>query len=139
MVVGGVVLLLFQLLLGWLSDRIGRKRLMYLCYVFFALSMLLFAHAKALWHFWAATTLLNIGFVSNNVGAAWVTDLVPQERLGTGLSLFQNMMWIGSVVGFATTGYAIQGIGIKTTFFLVMALPLIGVILLVPIREKEKR
>jgi MFS family permease len=139
MVAGGMILLLFQLLLGWLSDRIGRKRLMYLCYILFAMSMLLFAYAKALWHFWVATSFLQIGFVSNNVGAAWVTDLVPQERLGTGLSLFQNMMWIGTVVGSAITGYAIQSIGIKTTFLVAISLPIIGVILLVPIREKEKR
>jgi len=81
---------------------------------------------------------LNIGFISNNVGAAFVTDLVPQERLGVGLSLFQNMMWAGNVIGFAITGYAIQSIGIKTTLLLGMSLPIIGVILLIPIREKQK-
>lgn len=67
MVVGGIIMLLFQLMFGWLSDRIGRKRFMYLCYISFALSMFLFAYAKALWHFWIATSLLNIGFISNNV------------------------------------------------------------------------
>jgi MFS family permease len=138
MVVGGIILLLFQLLFGWLSDRIGRKRLMYLCFISFALSMLLFAYAKALWHFWVATSFLQIGFVSNSVGAALVTDQVQPERLGVGLSLFQNMTWLGIVIGYAVTGYAIQSIGIKTTFLLGISLPIIGFILLVPIRERVK-
>jgi len=55
------------------------------------------------------------------------------------LSLFQNMMWLGNVIGFAITGYAIQSIGIKTTFLMGMSLPVVGVILLIPIREKQQR
>ena len=136
MVVGGIAMLLFQLLFGWLSDRIGRKLIMYFCYTAIALSMLLFAFSKTLWQFWAAYTLLSIGFVSNHVGSAWVTDLVPQERLGVGMSLFTNMYWIGNVIGFAVTGNAIQNIGLKSTFLLSISLPIIGLIFLVPVRKK---
>jgi len=136
MVVGSIAMLLFQLLFGWWSDRIGRKRIMLFCYTAIVLSMLVFAFSKTLWQFWVAFALLSIGFVSNSVGTAWVTDLVPQERLGVGISLFQNMYFIGNVIGFAVTGFAIQSIGIKSTFLLSISLPIMGIILLLPIRKK---
>jgi MFS family permease len=133
--IGGVVLLPFPLLIGWLSDRVGRKLLMILSYLSFALCMVLFIFSKSLWHFWVATSFLFIGTVSNSVGAAFVTDLVPQERLGMGISLFQVMIWIGMVLGFAVSGYSIRNLGISITFIWGTMLPIVSIIIIVLMRK----
>jgi DHA1 family multidrug resistance protein-like MFS transporter len=137
-VIGGFVLLPFPLLIGWLSDKLGRKLLMILSYLCFALCTVLFIFSKSLWHFWVATSVLTIGTVSSSVGPAFVTDLVPQERLGMGISLFQVMIWIGMVVGFAVSGYSIRNLGISNTFIWGAILPIISIILIALMRKKER-
>jgi MFS family permease len=134
-VVGSVIMLPFPLLIGWLSDKIGRKILMVLCYISIALSLLLLAFSKTLLHFWVLTTFMQIGWVSNNIGAALVTDLVPKERLGVSLSLFQDTFWIGNVIGLAAAGYIIQNIGFINTFLIMTAMPVIGIFFLLLIRD----
>jgi predicted MFS family arabinose efflux permease len=81
---------------------------------------------------------MQIGYVSTSVGAALVTDLVPKERLGVGLSLFQNTFWIGNVIGLAAAGYIIQNIGFINTFLIMITMPLIGIIFLMLIQDTKK-
>jgi predicted MFS family arabinose efflux permease len=78
---------------------------------------------------------MQIGWVSNNIGAALVTDLVPKERLGVSLSLFQDTFWIGNVIGLAAAGYIIQNIGFINTFLIMTAMPVIGIFFLLLIRD----
>jgi DHA1 family tetracycline resistance protein-like MFS transporter len=138
-VIGGLVSLPFPFILGWLSDRLGRKRLMVICYASFAIGMVMYAVSKSLWHFWIASTLLTIGLVSNSVGTAFVTDLVTPKALGRGVSLFQGMGWIGNVIGLAVAGYAFQNLGIATAMFIGAVLPLIGIVLIISIRVAKQR
>ena len=138
-VIAGLVMLPFPLILGWLSDRLGRKRIMILCYASYALCMVIYALSKSLWHFWIATSLFGIGFISNSVGNAFVTDLVEPKALGRGVSLFQGMNWIGNVIGLAVAGFAFQNLGISTAMFIGAALPLIGIVLIISIRVARQR
>ena len=138
-VIAGLVSLPFPFILGWLSDRLGRKRMMAICYASYALCMVMFAISKSLWHFWIATTLFGIGIISNSVGTAFVTDLVSPKALGRGVSLFQGMFWIGYVIGLAASGYTFQILGISTAMFIGAALPLIGIILIISIRVAKQR
>ena len=72
------------------------------------------------------------------MGAALVTDLVPQERLGMGISLFQVMIWIGMVLGFAVSGYSIRNLGISNTFIWGTVLPIVSIFLIVLMRKKDR-
>jgi MFS family permease len=133
-VIGGLVSLPFPFVLGWLSDRLGRKRLMVICYASFVIGMVMYAISKSLWHFWIASTVLSIGLISNSVGNAFVTDLVAPKALGRGVSLFQGIGWIGNVIGLAVAGYVFQNLGISTAMLISAALPLIGIVLIISIR-----
>jgi predicted MFS family arabinose efflux permease len=60
---------------------------------------------------------------------------VPQESLSRGLSLFGAMGWIGGIVGYASTGYAIENVGLASTMVVGVLVTLAAVALLVPIRQ----
>ena len=134
--VGGAIALPLPVLLGWLSDRIGRKPLMMLCYLAGLLSMLILSISTSLWHFWVSASLITLLFdVSRGLGSAFVTDLVPEAFLGKGIAIFNVMPWIGGILGFASTGYAIQTFGITSTFVAAAFLPFIAIIFIILIRQ----
>jgi DHA2 family multidrug resistance protein len=119
-----------------LSDRLGRKQFLILCYLAGTVSLLILLVAASLWHFWVAISLLSVLWsVNGAVGPALVTDIVPRESLGRGISLFNVTTWIGGVIGFAVTGYTVQNLGMATTFILAALLPLTAIVLLLPVRQ----
>ncbi len=134
--VGGIVAMPLPLLMGWLSDRSGRKIFLYFGYLAGIASLSVLAISTSLWHFCIVLVLQTIFMAVNGaVGNALVTDLVSQESLGRGLSLFGATSWIGGVFGFAGAGYALQSLGMLPTFIIGICLTLIAIVLLVPIRS----
>jgi len=134
--VGGAIALPLPVLLGWLSDRIGRKPLMMLCYFAGLLSMLILSISTSLWHFWISASLITLLFdVNRGIGSAFVTDLVPETSLGKGIAIFNVMPWIGGILGFALTGYAIQTFGITSTFIAAAFLPFMAITFVILIRQ----
>jgi MFS family permease len=132
--VGGAVTLPLPPLIGWLSDRLGRKQFLVLCYLAGTVSLLVLLVAASLWHFWAAISLLcALWSVNGAVGPALVTDIVARESLGRAISLFSATPWIAGVIGFAVTGYAVQSLGRPTAFILAALLPLMAIVLLIPV------
>jgi MFS family permease len=133
--VGGAVSLGLSLLAGWLSDRVGRKWPLAVCYFGGAVGLVVLTAATSLFHFWAVAVLLSmVGTVAGGIGSALVVDLVPQESLGKGLAWFNAMGWIGGIVGYASTGYAIQNVGMVPTLIVGTFVPLAAIALLTPIR-----
>ena len=137
-VISGAVSLPFPFVLGWLSDRLGRKRMMVICYTAFLLSVLILAFSKSLWHFWMVMILSKTGLVCNSVGATFVTDLAEPKALGRGVSLFQSMGWLSLTIGFVVAGNAFQSLGIATTSLISVTLPVIGIILIMLIQVKKQ-
>jgi MFS family permease len=81
-----------------------------------------------------AILLSLVGSVAGGIGSALVTDLVPQESLGRGLSLFSAMGWIGGIVGYASTGYAMESVGLVPTVIAGAVVSLVAVVLVVVVR-----
>jgi MFS family permease len=137
--IGGAVALPIPPLIGWLSDRIGRKSLLALFYLGGSTGMLIIIVSKSLWHFWVASSLiLTLTAVNRAVGAAFVSDLIQQESAGRGISLISSARWIGAVIGFAFAGFAFQFFGMRNALIMGALLPLLGSLLLIPIQYAEK-
>ena len=137
--ISGVIALPLPPLIGWLSDRVGRKQCLTLCYLAGTMGMLILAMSASLWHFWIAIILLRLlASVNRAVGSALTTDLVPQALLGRGMSLFMATAWIGGVIGSFSTGYAVQHLGILSTCILGGLLSPIAIMLLIPIRQARQ-
>jgi MFS family permease len=138
--VGGALTLPLPFLIGRLSDRIGRKRLLALCYLMGILGISLQAMSNSWWHFCTAAVLLAfMSRVGGSVGSALVTDLVPQQSLGMGISLYRAANWVGGIIGWSGTGYAIENIGILSSLITASFLPLIAIILLIFIQSAKRR
>jgi MFS family permease len=136
--ISGAVGLPLPLVLGLLSDRFGRKRALILSYLFAVAGLLTLAVATDYWHFALAASLIAALLASSAVGSALTRDLIPKEGIGRGMAAFNATTWVGGILGFAVAGRAVQSWGMTTTFVLAALLPLLGMILLTPIRESTR-
>jgi len=103
-------------------------------------SLFVLAISKSLLHFYIVSILQSLFFgINATVGNALVIDLVAKESLGRGLSLFSATNWIGGVLGFAITGYALKSLGELPTFVIGICLALLAIIILIPIQSEVKR
>lgn len=135
--VGNAVALPFAPFIGWLSDRVGRKRCLALCYLLSGMGMLILTVSGAVWHFWASSILVTVVGSSMSVGLAQVADIVPRETLDTGISVYSSTSFIGGIVGFASAGYIMQLVGMQQTLVLSAGLSLVAVVLLMFVRTQR--
>lgn len=134
--IAALVTLPVPLWVGALSDRLGRKQFLIVCYLTSAAGLAALSLSTSLWHFWIAVSLGQLsGTIGAPVGQAMATDRLAPESLGRGLSLYNTGGSIGATIGFICTGYAVEALG--TTFTLIggALLPLIAIILLIPVQR----
>jgi len=126
---GGAVSLPLALVFGWLSDRLGRPRLLLIAYLSLAVGLALLVVATSVAMFWLSAVLVSVFFYTGNgLSSAFVTDLVPPEHLGAGLSFFEATTWAGGVIGFTLTGYLLQSFGRGVTFSIMATGALLAVL-----------
>jgi MFS family permease len=138
-VVGGLIAMPLPLLMGWLSDKGGRKTFLYAGFLIAFAALVMLAFSKVLWQFWIVFVFQGIAMgTGGTIGNAVVTDMLPKESLGRGMALFRATGWIGGVIGFAVAGYALQNFGFMPTFVIGSILALGAAGLLFPIRVTRK-
>lgn len=136
--IGSLIAMPLMLLMGWLSDRIGRKTLLLAGNLAILASLVLLAFSKTLWNFWTVFALHGLAAGGAGIGNAFVTDLVPKESLGKGLAIFGSAGWIGGMVGFAAAGTLLQNLGFGPTLIIGAGLVVIATGLLVPIQVRTR-
>ena len=110
--VGGLAALPIPFLLGWLSDRAGRKAIIAACPLFGVASLLFLLFSRSLWQFCLVSIFNSLMTVSVSIGPAIVADVVRRERVGTAISLFQSAVWVGMIIGYSSSGIAFQRLGV---------------------------
>ncbi len=136
--ISGLINLPIPFIMGWLSDRAGRRVTLLACYGLAAIGVGLILPASTVWHFWIAQTLIAIANASQPVSSALITDLVEPEALSASLSRFTATPWIGAVIGFTGTGLAIQNMGLVFTSLIGMSLALLPVLLVYMTRPRSQ-
>jgi MFS family permease len=133
--ISGAIALPLPLILGWLSDKAGRKRYLVICYGICVCGLLLLIPAFRLWQFWLAASLLAMTEAAGGVAQAYAADLTPAQAMGRGMSLYNTTNLFAGIVGVGAAGYIIQAIGINPMLLLTAALPLAAIALLLRVRK----
>ena len=134
-VVAGLVGLPLPPFIGYVSDQLGRKPFLILCYLGCTLALIALALSDSLWHFWIAISLLTSGrAIANAVGSALVTDLIPDFSYGRGISMIGAMMLFSAIIGFSSTGLAVQKFGLIATLLVAAIFPFLAICFLIPIK-----
>ncbi|MFC2032937.1 MFS transporter [Chloroflexota bacterium] len=83
----------FSLPAGILSDRLGRKRVILLGWLVYALVYLGFAVATSTWQIWLLFACYGIYYgIVEGVVRAFVADMVPEEKRGTAYGLYYGVV-----------------------------------------------
>lgn len=101
-----------------LSDKIGRKKLLVLGYLFYGLVYLGFAINNSLNNFWFLFGLygLYIGF-TEGVEKALVTDMAPQDLRATAIGLHATLVGIGLLPASILAGMLWKFLGAAAPFY----------------------
>jgi predicted MFS family arabinose efflux permease len=134
----GLISLGLPLVMGWLSDRIGRRWVLFVCYAATGVSLFLLAFSRSMWQFCAFAVLYSAFAVSQAISPAYVVDANPHGNVGRDVSFVQSLFWVGSIAGMASTGYAIERLGITTPILVSGFFPVAAAILLLFSREQPR-
>jgi len=112
---------------GWLSDRLGRGRVLILGYLIFSVMALAFAWAESLWQFGLLFMLYGsvYALIEGNQRAL-AADLAEPEVRGTALGLFHMSVGLGTLIGGLIAGALWQLASPPVTFLYGSLLALLG-------------
>jgi MFS family permease len=134
----GVVSLTVPLVLGWLSDKIGRRWILVGSYLVVSAGLLVLASAQAFWQFGLFAVLIGFLSVCLGLGPAFVLDVVPPGSAARGVSLYQTTFWAGNIIGTAALGLAYERLGTTAPVIAASFFPLAGIIFLLLIRRRSQ-
>jgi Na+/melibiose symporter and related transporters len=105
---------------GILSDKLGRKRVILLGWLIYALVYLGFALTPqgASWQLWLLFALYGVYYgLAEGVSRALVADLVPAEKRGTAYGLFHGVVGIALLPASIIAGWLWQAVNPAAPFF----------------------
>ena len=128
---------LFSLPAGMLSDRLGRRRVIALGWLVYALVYLGFAVATSSWQIWLLFACYGIYYgVVEGVARAFVADLVPEEKRGTAYGLYHGVVGLTLLPASLIAGWLWDTISSAAPFYLGAGLAFIAMLgLMALIRE----
>lgn len=122
---------------GILSDSLGRRRIIVLGWLVYAVTYFGFAVASASWQIWLLFTFYGIYYgLAEGVARAFVADLVPADRCGTAYGLFHGVVGITLLPASIIAGWLWQAISPAAPFYFGAGLSFLAMVgLLALVRE----
>lgn len=115
---------------GGVSDRIGRKPVLMLGMIGYALSMVLFGLATELWMLFASRALSGIlSSATLSTSLAYIGDSTSDEERGGGMGFLGAAMAFGLILGPGAGGWLAGG-SLSTPFFVSAGLSLVALFLI---------
>jgi MFS family permease len=97
---------------GALSDRVGRKRLLIIGWLFYSMVYWGFAFAQAGWQTWALMGAYGLYYgLTEGVARAFVADLIPSERRGIAYGAYNAAVGLAAFPASLIAGILWQGLG----------------------------
>ena len=114
---------------GSLSDRVGRKPILLIGILGYAVTMVWFGLATQLWMLFAARILAGIlSSATAPTTMAFIGDSTPEKERGGGMGLLGAAGGIGTIVGPVLGGF-LAGDSLATPFFLAAGLSILSLLL----------
>src|SRR5690349_16345771 len=117
---------------GKLSDIYGRKRILLIIMIIYAVGVSLSAFDTNMYFMIVARAIQRIGMSMFPIAFGIVRDVFPREKISIGQGVITSMFASGAVIGLAVGGVIIQNYGWRTTFFTIIP---IAIALLLIIRR----
>jgi MFS family permease len=117
---------------GKLSDIYGRKKILLIIMVIYAVGVSLSGIATNIYFMLMARAIQGIGMSMFPIAFGIVRDVFPREKISIGQGVITSMFASGAVIGLAVGGVIIQNYGWRTTFFTIIP---IAITLLLIIRR----
>ena len=128
----------FSLIGGDLSDRVGRKTLIFTGWIVYALVYSGFAFVNSAWQAWALFAVYGIYFgLSEGVEKALVADLVGEEKRGTAFGLYNLAFGITVFPASLLFGLVWDNFGAATAFLASAAVSVTAAVLLLGVRPNR--
>jgi MFS family permease len=125
----------FSLIGGDLSDRIGRKKLIFAGWIVYAVVYLGFAFADSAWHAWTLFIVYGVYFgFTEGVEKAMVADLVGEERRGTAYGLYNLAFGIAVFPASLIFGLIWNQYGAPAAFIFSSIISVVAAIFLLTVR-----
>jgi MFS family permease len=123
---------------GILSDKLGRRRVIALGWLVYALVYLGFAISTSVWHIWMLFACYGIYYgIVEGAAKAFVADLVPAERRGTAYGYYQGVVGLTLLPASVLAGWLWDKINPATPFYLGAGLAFLAMLgLLFLVKEK---
>jgi DHA1 family multidrug resistance protein-like MFS transporter len=124
-----VMRLVFGPIWGGLSDRIGRKPILLIGILGYAVTMVWFGLANTLWMLFAARILSGVlSSATAPTTMAFIGDSTPENERGGGMGLLGAAGGIGTIIGPAIGGFMASE-KLSTPFFIAAGLALLSLVL----------
>jgi MFS family permease len=112
---------------GIISDKLGRKWVIILGWLVYAMVYLGFALASQMWQVWVLFAGYGIySGISEGVARAFVADLVPAEKRGTAYGLYYGVVGVALLPARILAGYLWQAVNPSSAFYFGAALALVA-------------
>jgi MFS transporter, DHA1 family, tetracycline resistance protein len=118
---------IFSPILGSLSDKIGRRPILFFSLLGSAIGYLLIGYAGALWMVFAGRIISGVTGGNISTAQAYIADVTSKENRAKGMGLFGAMFGLGFVFGPAIGGI-LSRYGIGIPFLFAAALSLVNAI-----------
>ncbi len=114
---------------GVLSDKLGRRKVIILGWLIYALVYLGFAVATSLWLIWLLFACYGIYYgITEGVARAFVADLVPEEKRGTAYGLYHGVVGLTLLPASLLAGWLWDAFSPAAPFFLGAALAFLAML-----------
>ncbi|HEY9492728.1 MAG TPA: MFS transporter, partial [Nitrososphaeraceae archaeon] len=102
---------------GKLSDIYGRKKILLIIMVIYAVGVSLSGFAANIYFMLIARAIQGIGMSMFPIAFGIVRDQFPREKISIGQGIITSMFASGAVMGLAVGGIIVQNYSWRTTFF----------------------